>query len=130
MDFTLIVGILLFILVVYLIFKFVKKIVFAVISVFILIILIIAGIGGLAYLDFRSLSAQQDFVVNVVYAQDENLQYGIQIPFNNSEPQTEEVSGISNIKTLDVDEIDKDSGEFIIIIDDMFYLKDNLMSII
>jgi energy-coupling factor transporter transmembrane protein EcfT len=121
MDFTLMVGILLFIIVVYLIFKFVKKIIFAVISVFILIILIIAAIGGLAYLDFRSLSAQQDFVVNVVYAEGDSLLYGVQIPFDNAEPLTENVTGISNIKTLDVDEVSKDSGEFIVVIDDVLF---------
>lgn len=121
MDFTLIVGILLFIVVVYLIFKFVKKVVFAIISVFILVILIIAGVGGLAYLDFKSLSAQEDFVVNVVYAQGDTLLYGIQIPFDNADAQVENITGLSNVKTLDIDAVDKDSGEFVVIIDNVLF---------
>ena len=121
MDLTLIIGILLFIVVVYLIFKFVKKVIFAVLSVFILIVLIIAGVGGLAYLDFKSLSAQEDFVVSVVYAEGENLLYGVQIPFENTKPNVEQVSGINNINTIDTEEVSKDSGEFLIVIDDTLF---------
>ena len=121
MEFTLIVGILLFIIVVYLIFKFVKKVIFAIISVFILILLIIAGVGGLAYLDFKSLSSQENFVVNVVYAQEESLLYGVQIPFENSQANVDQVSGISNIKTLDVEKVSTDSAEFVVVIDEVLF---------
>ncbi len=121
MELTFILFILLFILVIYLIFKFIKKVIFAVIATFVLVILVIAGIAGLVYLDFKSLSSQEVFAVKLIYSQDETLLYGINIPFENGEPLMEEVSGISNIKTLSTQDLSDNEGEFVILVDEEIF---------
>ena len=67
MEWSLILLLVGFVVLVYLIFKFIKKLVFAVITVVLLVVLIFAGVGGIVYLDVNNLASQKDFDVNVVY---------------------------------------------------------------
>ena len=66
MELSLILLVIGFLVVVYLIFKLIKKLIVAVFTVIFVFILIIAGIFGLVYMDFKQLSMQQDFDVNLI----------------------------------------------------------------
>lgn len=123
MDFTLILLILGFALLVFLIFKFIKKIIFAVLTLVLLVVLIIGTVFGLVYLDYNYLKNQKDFDVNIVYKDGEDYVLGAVIPVKNKSMDFEAVSGLDgeSLSSIDVDSINSDDDLFVITVDKALY---------
>lgn len=123
MDMSLILFILAFIAVIFLIFKLIKKIVFAVITVFLFVFVVIAGVFGLVYMDYNYLTSQDEYNVNVIYSDDGNYVLGISFHLSNQTADPQTIEGLSKIELNEIDpeEIDSDSGEFIIVINDELF---------
>lgn len=119
---SLIIFIIAFIAVVYLIFKFIKKLVFAVITLILLVVVIVGGVGGLVYLDFKQLSTQKDFDINLVYedAATNDLILGTNIPVRNQQLEITGVEklSISELDSLTPQDITTDDNKFVIVIND------------
>lgn len=111
-----------FIAVVYLIFKFIKKLVFAVFTLVLLVVLVVGGVGGLVYLDFKQLSTQNDFDINLVYQEtgSNDLVLGTNIPVRNQELNITNIEklSVSELNNLDPEAITDNDNKFVIIITD------------
>ncbi len=114
MDMTLLLLIIGFLVVTLLIFKFIKKIVTAILTVILLAVLIVGGIFGIVYLDYNYLTSDRDFDFKLLYSDNDEYVFGINMPIKNQTPQIEEISGISSddLIELDVKKINGNDGIF------------------
>ena len=114
-----------FIVVAYLIFKFIKKVVFAVITVVLLFCIVVGAVVGLVYMDFKHLTGNQSYDVQVVYSLKDDYKFGIEIPVENSTPDMENMKSVSefNLNSIDVDEISTDDNVFVVVINDETFSK-------
>lgn len=123
MDTSLIIYLVLFLIVVVGIFMLIKKIIFAVFTVLVLSLIIVAGVGGLVYSDYKQISSQKNFSVNLFYGSYSNLEFGLSIPFQNKTVNIQEVRGFnSNVKSLN---LENSKNFYIFLKKDAFY---NLMN--
>jgi len=124
MDITLILLVIGILFGIYLIFKFVKKLIFAVFSVILLFVVIVGSIFGLVYLDFKQLSSQTDFDVDVIYVNGQNYEFGTQVMIrNNSNIDLDSIKGLSKseLSLIDVSSIKKEDNLFIVEIDSVLF---------